>query len=209
MCLNRPWGGHPFDSDGGAQNSNPTLSHDLNDPTTATLARTAAAQNILYCVRLLRRTARCPNSPPIAARGTTPVPHHPPSVKNVSDQVRRPSTFAITDRRTEKITGHFTYECKDTRPYVSRPSRTAQLENPQLLLAAAAKSKADVDPSSVPDEFKNKFVFLKKFCWTQCVFLRIVGVDRSGTANRILEAKEKQREKEKEKTDRATKRTKR
>ncbi|KAH9997865.1 zinc knuckle-domain-containing protein [Russula vinacea] len=36
--------------------------------------------------------------------------------------------------------GHFTYECKDTRPYVSRPSRTAQLENPQLLLAAA-KSK--------------------------------------------------------------------
>ena len=42
-----------------------------------------------------------------------------------------------------------------------------------------------------------------------CVFLRIVGVDRSGTANRILEAKEKQREKEKEKTDRATKRTKR
>jgi hypothetical protein len=38
--------------------------------------------------------------------------------------------------------------------------------------------------------------------------LRIVA-DRSGTANRILEAKEKQREKEKEKTDRATKRTKR
>ena len=32
---------------------------------------------------------------------------------------------------------------------------------------------------------------------------------RSGTANRILEAKEKQREKEKEKTDRATKRAKR
>jgi hypothetical protein len=120
------------------------------------------------------------------------------------------SVHVCNYRRTEKITGHFTYECKDTRPYVSRPSRTAQLENPQLLLAAAAaKSKADVDPSSVPDEFKNKFVFLKKFCWTQCVFLRIVGVDRSGTANRILEAKEKQREKEKEKTDRATKRTKR
>ncbi len=33
--------------------------------------------------------------------------------------------------------------------------------------------------------------------------------DRSGTANRILEAKEKQREKEKEKADRATNRAKR
>jgi Zinc knuckle len=64
-------------------------------------------------------------------------------------------------------TGHFTYECKDTRPYVSRPSRTAQLENPQLLLAAA-KSKADVDPSSVPEEL-NKFVF-RFFSWLVCVF---------------------------------------
>jgi hypothetical protein len=33
--------------------------------------------------------------------------------------------------------------------------------------------------------------------------------DRNGTANRILEAKEKQREKEKDKTERATKRAKR
>ncbi|KAN0123426.1 Zinc knuckle domain containing protein [Russula decolorans] len=80
-------------------------------------------------------------------------------------------------------TGHFTYECKDTRPYVSRPSRTAQLENP-LLVAKSSKGQPSVD---VPDEFKNK----------------------SGTANRILEAKEKQREKEKDKTDRATKRAKR
>ena len=72
------------------------------------------------------------------------------------------SVHVCNYRRTEKITGHFTYECKDTRPYVSRPSRTAQLENPQLLLAAA-KSKADVDPSSVPDEFKNKFVFSFSF----------------------------------------------
>ncbi|KAI0283987.1 zinc knuckle-domain-containing protein [Russula aff. rugulosa BPL654] len=40
--------------------------------------------------------------------------------------------------------GHFTYECKDnTRPYISRPSRTAQLENPRLV----AKSKADGQPS--------------------------------------------------------------
>lgn len=53
------------------------------------------------------------------------------------------------------FTGHFTYECKATRPYVSRPSRTAQLENPRVL----AKLKADGKPSvEVPEEFKNKFV---------------------------------------------------
>ncbi|KAH9065407.1 hypothetical protein EDB87DRAFT_1555371 [Lactarius vividus] len=65
---------------------------------------------------------------------------------------------------------HFTYECKSSRPYVSRPSRTAQLENPRLL----AKLKADGKPSIEVPEFK----------------------DKSGTADRILEAKEKQREKE-------------
>ncbi|KAI0917024.1 hypothetical protein AcW1_007672 [Taiwanofungus camphoratus] len=68
-------------------------------------------------------------------------------------------------------TGHFTYECKSTRPYVSRPSRTQQLENPRVL----AKLKADGKPSvEVPEEFKSK----------------------SGTANRILEAKEQARAKE-------------
>jgi hypothetical protein len=63
--------------------------------------------------------------------------------------------FAAYTHRPTK--GHFTYECKDARPYVSRPSRTAQLANPQLL----ADSKVDGgNPSSVdvPDEFKNKFV---------------------------------------------------
>ncbi|KAH9042120.1 zinc knuckle-domain-containing protein [Lactarius pseudohatsudake] len=57
--------------------------------------------------------------------------------------------------------GHFTYECKSTRPYVSRPSRTAQLENPRLL----AKLKADENPSiEVPEEFKNKFVATSQGC---------------------------------------------
>lgn len=79
-------------------------------------------------------------------------------------------------------TGHFTYECKSSRPYVSRPSRTAQLENPRLL----AKLKADVKPSvEVPEEFKNK----------------------SGTADKILEAKEKQREKEDKRAKKRTKRS--
>ncbi|KAL5501579.1 hypothetical protein ACEPAH_8839 [Sanghuangporus vaninii] len=60
--------------------------------------------------------------------------------------------------------GHFTYQCKNERPYVSRPSRTQLLNNPKLL----AKVKPEVE---VPDEFKNK----------------------SGMANKILEAKEKER----------------
>ncbi|KDR82887.1 hypothetical protein GALMADRAFT_58465 [Galerina marginata CBS 339.88] len=48
--------------------------------------------------------------------------------------------------------GHFIYECKSTRPYVTRPSRTQQLENPRLL----AKLKADAQPSvEVPEEFKK------------------------------------------------------
>ncbi|OBZ71621.1 hypothetical protein A0H81_08341 [Grifola frondosa] len=67
-------------------------------------------------------------------------------------------------------TGHFIYECKSTRPYVSRPSRTQQLENPRVL----AKLKTEGKPSvEVPEEFKTK----------------------SGTANRILTAKEKERAK--------------
>ncbi|EPQ54476.1 hypothetical protein GLOTRDRAFT_43201 [Gloeophyllum trabeum ATCC 11539] len=83
-------------------------------------------------------------------------------------------------------TGHFTYQCKSTaRPYLSRPSRTQQLENPKAL----AKLKADGKPSvEVPEEFKTK----------------------AGTANRILSAKEKERAKvEKESSDHPRKRAKR
>jgi hypothetical protein len=64
------------------------------------------------------------------------------------------------DQPLKHLTGHFTYECKATRPYVSRPSRTAQLENPRVL----AKLKADGKPSvDVPEEFKNKFVLCLLF----------------------------------------------
>lgn len=49
--------------------------------------------------------------------------------------------------------GHFTYECKGSRPYISRPSRTQQLENPRVI----AKLKGDGKPSvEVPEEFKTK-----------------------------------------------------
>jgi len=108
----------------------------------------------------------CPISHLIAAPGTTPVPRHLPSVKNVSVPVRvthnvpplRRTSTARRDHssssKQKHFAGHFTYECKATRPYVSRPSRTAQLENPRVL----AKLKADGKPSvEVPEEFKNKF----------------------------------------------------
>jgi hypothetical protein len=117
------------------------------------------------------------------------------------------AVFHPSANRTARLTtGHFTYECKATRPYVSRPSRTAQLENPRIL----AKLKADGKPSvDVPEEFKNKLrvVPIVSFCVVEG-FL-IVHIHRSGTADRILEAKEKQREKEKTDSDRAKKRAKR
>ncbi|KAG1882602.1 zinc knuckle-domain-containing protein [Suillus subluteus] len=65
-------------------------------------------------------------------------------------------------------TGHFIFECKSTRPYVSRPSRTEMLENPKLLTKLKAEGKPSVE---VPEEFRTK----------------------SGTANRILESKEQER----------------
>jgi hypothetical protein len=143
---------------------NPTLSHE----------RERLLRGLAHTIAALRRTSytctitaqepktRCPNSPPIATLRTIPVPRHPPSVKNVSEQVRPPHVVITVHQRGLKsfgCPGHFTYECKDTRPYVSRPSRTAQLENPQLL-AAVAKSKADVNPSAVPED---KFVLLLLF----------------------------------------------
>ncbi|PAV17211.1 zinc knuckle [Pyrrhoderma noxium] len=90
---------------------------------------------------------------------------HKPSASNP-----RASSSTLCQKCLQK--GHFTYQCKGSRPYVSRPSRTQMLEKPGLL----AKLKAEGKPSvEVPEEFKNK----------------------SGTANKILEAKEKERQKEK------------
>ncbi|KAJ8080586.1 hypothetical protein PM082_017420 [Marasmius tenuissimus] len=64
--------------------------------------------------------------------------------------------------------GHFTYQCKGARPYISRPSRTQQLENAKSLdLKSAPKPSVEV-----PEEFKTK----------------------SGVANRILETREKERQ---------------
>ncbi|KAK7056816.1 hypothetical protein VNI00_002533 [Paramarasmius palmivorus] len=62
--------------------------------------------------------------------------------------------------------GHFTYECKGSRPYISRPSRTQQLQNAGALLKAGVKPSVEV-----PEEFKS----------------------RTGVANKILENREKER----------------
>ncbi|KIK24488.1 hypothetical protein PISMIDRAFT_678095, partial [Pisolithus microcarpus 441] len=48
----------------------------------------------------------------------------------------RPTSTTVCQKCLQ--TGHFTYECKSPRPYVSRPSRTQMMENPRLL----AKLKA-------------------------------------------------------------------
>ncbi|KLO05579.1 hypothetical protein SCHPADRAFT_720442 [Schizopora paradoxa] len=79
----------------------------------------------------------------------------------------RASSSTICQKCLQK--GHYTYQCKGSRPYVSRPSRTQMLENPKLLDKLKKEGKPSVE---VPDEFKNK----------------------SGMANKILQAREKARE---------------
>lgn len=65
------------------------------------------------------------------------------------------SNVKLTERFNVGVAGHFIYECKSERPYVSRPSRSEMLENPKAL----AKLKADGKPSvEVPEEFKKKCV---------------------------------------------------
>lgn len=46
-------------------------------------------------------------------------------------------------------TGHWTYECKNERVYISRPSRTQQLKNPKLRMKPAV---FDLDGPDIPNE---------------------------------------------------------
>ena len=58
-----------------------------------------------------------------------------------------------------------------------------------------AKLKLEGKPSvEVPEELKNKCV---PYCCTNSAYDLTIFVSRTGTANRILEAKEKEREKDK------------
>jgi len=64
--------------------------------------------------------------------------------------------------------GHATYECKNPRPYASRPSRTKELAK------GVGKDIRDKPSVEVPEEFKA----------------------REGLADRILKAKEEERRRE-------------
>jgi hypothetical protein len=54
--------------------------------------------------------------------------------------------------------GHFTYQCKKSRPYVSRPSRTQLLDNPKLRQKEKERRK-EILSEGLPEEFRNKYVF--------------------------------------------------
>ncbi|KAK9949404.1 hypothetical protein M0R45_004928 [Rubus argutus] len=49
--------------------------------------------------------------------------------------------------------GHWTYECKNERVYISRPSRTQQLKNPKLKMKASVSYDLDIpDPDTEKEE---------------------------------------------------------
>ncbi|XAR49684.1 hypothetical protein NMG60_11032954 [Bertholletia excelsa] len=62
------------------------------------------------------------------------------------------STLAGTASQCQKCfqTGHWTYECKNERVYISRPSRTQQLKNPKLRMEFSVAY--DLDNPDVPKE---------------------------------------------------------
>lgn len=52
--------------------------------------------------------------------------------------------------------GHFTYQCKNARPYVSRPSRTQLLHKPNALAQLKEEGMSNID---VPEEFLKKCAY--------------------------------------------------
>uniref|UniRef100_A0A7N0T2F8 Zinc finger CCHC domain-containing protein 10 n=1 Tax=Kalanchoe fedtschenkoi TaxID=63787 RepID=A0A7N0T2F8_KALFE len=52
-------------------------------------------------------------------------------------------------------TGHWTYECKNERVYISRPSRTQQLKNPKLRMKVSVSYDMD-NPDLAKDEKEGK-----------------------------------------------------
>ncbi|KAL5782169.1 hypothetical protein ACOSP7_007198 [Xanthoceras sorbifolium] len=53
-------------------------------------------------------------------------------------------------------TGHWTYECKNERVYMSRPSRTQQLKNPKLKMKVSVSYDLDNPELEVTDEKADK-----------------------------------------------------
>ncbi|KLT41809.1 hypothetical protein CC85DRAFT_226069, partial [Cutaneotrichosporon oleaginosum] len=62
---------------------------------------------------------------------------------------------ATSSTRCQKClkTGHFTYECTGSRPYVARPSRTKQLRTGAGLPAGGGRDQPSVE---LPDEFRSR-----------------------------------------------------
>ncbi|PSR92517.1 Zinc finger CCHC domain-containing protein [Actinidia chinensis var. chinensis] len=71
------------------------------------------------------------------------------------------STVAGTTSQCQKCfqTGHWTYECKNERVYISRPSRTQQLKNPKLRMKMSISY--DLDNPDIPKEQKEEKVSKK------------------------------------------------
>ncbi|KAF8387744.1 hypothetical protein HHK36_026398 [Tetracentron sinense] len=56
-------------------------------------------------------------------------------------------------------TGHWTYECKNERVYISRPSRTPQLKNPKLKMKLSVSyelDKSDIQKVEKGEKSNNK-----------------------------------------------------
>lgn len=103
---------------------------------------------------------KCQNTPPIELQILIHAQRPRRCVKSVLEEVCiNHSVQTSPELKFERITtlslslGHFTYECKNSRPYVSRPSRTQQLEKPGVLAKMRAEGKPSVE---VPEEFKKK-----------------------------------------------------
>jgi len=105
----------------------------------------------------LAQRSECRNTLLISDPQTSRVQLLQPLVKSACKKVIWISLQRVIDLNANNV-GHFIYECKYERPYISRPSRTQQLENPRLL----AKLKAEGKPSvEVPEEFKTKYARAK------------------------------------------------
>ena len=106
--------------------------------------------------RAIRNHTRCQNLPLTGNLQTILVQHRRLFAKNALGQVITTICHGHYGAVSKaSIAGHYTYQCNKQRPYISRPSRTQQLENPRVL----AKLKTEGKPSvEVPEEFRKKWV---------------------------------------------------
>lgn len=74
------------------------------------------------------------------------------------DQNPKPGTSLGGSQQCQKCfqTGHWTYECKNARAYISRPSRTQQLVNPKLRPKPMDSAEVLLDPRDVEREKKKR-----------------------------------------------------